>query len=92
MKSYLCCFVIVLLSFSYQAQTANDYIQKGNEKSNNRDYRGAISDFTKAIELNPQYASVYYFRGIAKVEIDDNNGAISDFSKAIELDSGYLEA
>ena len=35
-------------------------------KLNNGDYYGAIADYTKAIELNPDDAAAYYNRGIAK--------------------------
>jgi len=45
-------------------------------------YDGAISDYTKAIELNPNLASVYYNRGIAKKMKGDIEGANADFTKA----------
>ena len=54
-------------------------------KNNLKDYNGAISDFTKAIELNPDDADAYYNRGLAKSNLEDYYGAISDYNKAIEL-------
>jgi tetratricopeptide (TPR) repeat protein len=44
----------------------------------------AINDFTKAIELNPNYARAYYCRGLI-YEGRDYDKAISDFSKVIEI-------
>jgi tetratricopeptide (TPR) repeat protein len=37
-----------------------------------RDTKGAIADYTKAIELNPQYADAYYNRGNTKSKLGDN--------------------
>ena len=45
----------------------------------------SITDFTRSIELNPDYAEAYFYRGFAysmKSEIDN---AIADYTKAIEL-------
>ena len=43
---------------------ASDWYYKGIIKANKKDYEGAIEDFTKAIEINPRYASAYYQRGL----------------------------
>ncbi len=43
---------------------ASDWYYQGIIKANKKDYRGAIDDFTKAIEINPRYASAYYQRGL----------------------------
>ncbi len=43
-----------------------DYIEKGNAKRDLSDYKGAIKEYDKAIELNPKQNSAYYNRGIAK--------------------------
>ncbi|MBV8846400.1 MAG: tetratricopeptide repeat protein [Bryobacterales bacterium] len=53
---------------------------------------GAIADFTRAIELRPDYAEAYYFRGLAKRAKGDKDGAVADFMKAIGLKPDYAEA
>lgn len=43
---------------------ARDWFDRGVIKANIKDYQGAISDFTRAIEINPRYAQAYYRRGL----------------------------
>ena len=62
------------------------YYNRGLAKIHLEDYNGAISDNTKAIELNPDYAMAYNNRGYSKSILEDYNGAIADYNKAIELD------
>ena len=66
--------------------SATEYWNRAYDKSENGDNYGAIADYTKAIELNPDYASAYHNRGIAKDDLEDFYGAIADYTKAIELD------
>ena len=42
------------------------YYNLGNVKRELKDYYGAISDYTKAIEINPNFKSAYKNRGISK--------------------------
>ena len=56
------------------------------------DKQGAISDFDKAIAINPQVALAYYNRGIAKSALGDYHGAIRDFDKAIAINPQFAEA
>jgi tetratricopeptide (TPR) repeat protein len=49
------------------------------------DYQGAITEYTKAIEINPQDASTYFNRGKAKVKLGDYRGSIADFTKSIQI-------
>lgn len=51
-----------------------------------RMYNDAISDYTKAIEMDPKNAYAYYNRGISHDKKGDYNIAIKDFIRAIELD------
>ena len=50
-----------------------------------KQYKEAIGDFDKAIELNPKDAYAYYNRGNAKHDLKQYKEAIADFDKAIEL-------
>ena len=79
--------IVLILFFSYDAfsQTAKDYFERAYEKDENGDYYGAISDYTKAIELKPDYAEAYHNRSISKEEIGDLKGACDDAKKAVNL-------
>ena len=67
------------------ALSAVDHLNRGNTKYHLRDYQGAIADYTKAIEINPQYALNYINRGIAKGMSGDHYGACSDYKKAVSV-------
>jgi len=51
-----------------------------------RDYAGAISDFTRSIEEEPNNIAAYNNRGYAKSKLKDTTGEIEDYTKAIEID------
>ena len=77
--------IVILNSDSAIAESAEIYFKLGNQKLDSEDYKGAISDFTKAIKINPQYGDAYYNRGLAKENLKDFEGAISDYTEAIEI-------
>ncbi len=52
----------------------------------------AISDFDKAIAINPQFPLAYYNRGTAKYDLSNKQEAISDFDKAIAINPQLAEA
>lgn len=74
------------------AQTEEDYYNRGIEKGENGNYPGSIQDFSKAIELAPNNGDAYYNRGYSKFMLEDNRGAIQDFNKAIEFNPKYQNA
>ena len=75
----------LLISFVSFGQTADEYFDSGYDKDNLKDYYGAIADYTKAIEINPNYAKAYSNRGISKENLGDLNGACVDWKKAAAL-------
>ncbi len=85
-------FLIFSSNIYSQALTAEEYVDSGNAKSDLKDYRGAIADYTKAIEINPNFADAYYNRGLAKADLKDYRGAIADYTKAIEIDPNDAKA
>ena len=61
------------------------YINRGNRKLDIKDYYGAISDYTKGIDIDPKNKSGYKNRGIAKKKIGDLKGACSDWRQTAFL-------
>jgi tetratricopeptide (TPR) repeat protein len=51
-----------------------------------------IEDFTKALELEPNFDKAYYARGGVRYDLNDKQGAIEDFSKAIAVNPDYADA
>lgn len=78
----------------YQLKAKAKKEDENEEKSEakGKKYDQAISDYTKAIELNPDYKTAYFNRGLTYFKKGSwrNNEpyqkAIEDFSKAIKLD------
>ena len=91
MKKLLLIIIVFVTSLSY-CQTAEEYFERGNSKYDLQDYQGAIADYSKAIELNPNYSGAYNNRGVSKLNLQDYRGAIADFSKAIQLDPNFSDA
>src|ERR1700751_1582130 len=67
------------------SKSSDTYLTSGLAKDDLEDYDGAISDYNKAIELNPHYAEAYYKRGNVKKNIKDYTGALADYTKSIEI-------
>ncbi|MGK7894284.1 MAG: tetratricopeptide repeat protein, partial [Xenococcus sp. (in: cyanobacteria)] len=69
---------------------AKFFFDRGKDKYNHKNYQGAIADYTKAIEINPQYSDAYKNRGNARRKLGDHQGAIADYDQAIELNPEIL--
>jgi len=61
------------------------YNNRGNAYSDKHDHDRAIRDYTRAIELKPNYADAYYNRGCDYHRLSDFGQAIRDYTKTIEL-------
>ncbi len=71
---------------------AEEYDRQGVAKFGLGDTKGAILDYSREIEIDPQDAFAYYNRGVAKFELGDKQGAISDFDQVIAIDPQDAEA
>lgn len=82
--------VLTLLVFSLSCTTdsekAQQYFDKGVEKTALGEYSEAIRHFDRAIKLKPDFAKAYTFRGSVKYDMKDLEGALNDYNRSIELD------
>ncbi|MBM4167499.1 MAG: tetratricopeptide repeat protein, partial [Ignavibacteria bacterium] len=69
--------------------SATDWFQKGYDAYEQKNYEKAVTYYSAAIELNPQYASAYLGRGVAYENLQQYTRAIEDYTTAIELNPQY---
>jgi tetratricopeptide (TPR) repeat protein len=74
------------------ATTANDYFLQGDHEYDMGNCKQAISDYTKAIELNPNYAEAYNNRAYTNMRMQNYKDALPDLDKAITLRPDYMNA
>ncbi len=71
----------------------SDYYRRGLQNNLNGSYQDAITDYTKAIEINPSFLEAYLRRGTLKYKLlKQYEESLQDFSKTIELDPQQYEA
>jgi tetratricopeptide (TPR) repeat protein len=73
-------------------ETAEEDYQEGTRLLNQQQPGLALTALTKAIRLNPNYASAYYRRGAAYAIANRNQEAMDDLDKAINLDPKLVSA
>jgi len=66
-------------------QAAKLILEKGNIHLKNNDFDQAITEYTMAVRLYPNYTTAYNIRGNAYYSKKDYNQAIADYSQAIRL-------
>ena len=72
---------------------AGDYFALATQKGKKGDIRGALTDYDRAIQLNPNYVFAYNDRGVLKYEkLNDDRGALADYNRAIQLNPNYAFA
>jgi tetratricopeptide (TPR) repeat protein len=84
----------ILTAITIQAQSsrsAKDHLRRGIAKFSQGDIEGAISNYEKAIEMNPRFAEAFFNRGKARRAKGDLNGAIADFEACVEMDPRLAE-
>ena len=59
MKMIFYVLIALLITSKGNAQTAGEFFDRGKAKYDLQDHRGAISDLTKAIEIDPKNAEDY---------------------------------
>jgi tetratricopeptide (TPR) repeat protein len=84
--------VTTCLLFYEQSLGGDDWFEKGLSSLDSGQYEEATEAFSKAIEINPQYAEAYNNRGVAWHYRGDYDRAIADYTKALDVNPQYSEA
>jgi len=67
------------------------HLNRGYEYRLKKEFEKAITDYSKAISLKPDFAKAYHNRGTAYFYTNRDSLAILDFNKAISYDPTYAE-
>ena len=59
--------------------------EKGDVFAAKKEYATAVAEYTKAIQINKNFAEAYFKRGLAYDRLAQPDSAIADFTKVIEL-------
>ncbi len=76
----------------FAAGTAKEFSDKGREFAAQGQYEEAVVSYSRAIELEDNYADAYYGRGQAYGQKGDYDKAIADMNKVMVLDPGFAPA
>ncbi|MGB3639619.1 MAG: tetratricopeptide repeat protein, partial [Rivularia sp. (in: cyanobacteria)] len=60
---------------------------KGLEKAKQKDYAAAVEEFTKALQVNPEFVDAYYQRGLAYYDLGHIPQAVFDYDQVLKRDS-----
>ena len=74
-----------------EPKSAQDYFRRAMRRYRSQDRAGAIADFDRAIQLQPNFPDAYNNRGIVKGSLGDKALAIADYSQAIALNPKFFE-
>jgi tetratricopeptide (TPR) repeat protein len=77
---------------SIDSQQARLYYIRGLAKFGLNDTPGALADYNRAIQLNPNLAAAYTDRGVLKNVQRNDTGALADYDRAIQLNPNNASA
>ena len=99
MKRTFWLLIVMVLLFAAGCATvqtelndANAYNNRGNAYFIEGQYDQAISDYNKALEINPRNANAYSNRGNVYYHKGQYDQAISDYNKALEINPRFAKA
>ena len=71
---------------------AEAYLYRGYEFALKGEHDQAISEYTRALEINRRYVDAYNNRGLSYASKGQYDNAVSDYNKALKINSRYIEA
>ena len=75
-----------------KSKSAQDFYNRGINKSQRKDFQGAIENYTKAIEIDTNFVDAYLKRCEMRYKLGDNKGVLEDCSQVLRIDPGIAKA
>jgi Tfp pilus assembly protein PilF len=72
-----------------KGEQAKKHFEKGVEQFGKKQMQEALSEFQKAVELNPDYADARFYLGGLHHTLKDYDAALGEYKKVMQLDPGY---
>ena len=67
-------------------------LRRGVASADLAEYRAAIEDYDKVLQLAPTNAEAHYLRGTARYRLGDQSGAMTDYDAALQLNPDLVPA
>lgn len=68
------------------------YLERALQRFEGGYYKGAVEDYSKALEIDPGDEEIWLGRGLAREKLKDYEGAFSDYTKAIDIKEDFFKA
>lgn len=68
------------------------YLERGLQRFESGYYKGALEDYTKALEIDQTDEDIWLGCGLAREKLKDYEGAFSDYTKAIDIRENFFKA
>jgi len=68
------------------------YLERALQRFEAGYYKGAVEDYTSALEIDPKDEQIWLGRGLAREKLKDFDGAFSDYTKAIDIKEDFFKA
>jgi Tfp pilus assembly protein PilF len=72
------------------ANDASGHMLRAELRLNTGDYRGAVADYSEALERDPKRWPAYGGRGVALAALNEEDQALPDLDRAVKLNTGNL--
>jgi len=88
---YILIFLVLVITASVQAQSAKQFFKAGEDFAKAGNYTDAIAQFTRAIELDPDYKKAYIHRASAFSLSGKHKNAALDYDRALAFEEKDVE-
>lgn len=71
---------------------SDEFYNQGLKKAKEKDYAGAIEEFSHSLQWTPYFADAFLQRGLAYYHSGAIHKAVADYTEAVKLNPGSMEA